>query len=80
MSNTSFKASCATGNDWQSVAHNCLKTIGTEPSNANFGFLYITDSLAPYLQTLLDEFRQETGIKDWVGTVGAGICCSGREI
>jgi len=80
MSNTSFKASCATGNDWQSVAHNCLKTIGTEPSNANFGFLYITDSLAPYLQTLLDEFRQQTGIKDWVGTVGAGICCSGREI
>jgi small ligand-binding sensory domain FIST len=80
MSKLSFKASCATGSDWQAVARNCLQGVGTEPSNANFGFLYITDSLAPYLQTLLDEFRQQTGIKDWIGTVGAGICCSGREI
>ena len=80
MSKLSFKASCATGSDWQAVARNCMQEVGTEPSNANFGFLYITDSLAPYLQTLLDEFRQATGIKDWIGTVGAGICCSGREI
>jgi len=80
MLNTSFKASCATGDDWQSVASNCLKQIGTEPTNANFGFLYITDTLAPYLQTLLDEFRKKTGVSDWVGTVGTGICCSGREI
>jgi small ligand-binding sensory domain FIST len=80
MFNTSFKASCATGNDWQSVARNCLRQIGTEPSNANLGFLYITDALAPWLQTLLDEFRKETGVSDWVGTVGAGVCCSGREI
>lgn len=80
MFNTSFKAGCATGDDWQSVASNCLKQVGTEPSNANFGFLYITDSLAPYLQTLLDEVRKQTGIADWVGTVGTGICCSGREI
>ena len=80
MLNTSFKASCATGDDWQSVASNCLKQIGTEPTSANFGFLYITDSLAPYLQTLLDEFRKKTSVSDWVGTVGTGICCSGREI
>jgi len=80
MLNTSFKASCATGDDWQSVASNCLKQIGTEPTNANFGFLYITDTLAPYLQTLLDEFRKKTGVSDWVVTVGTGICCSGREI
>ena len=80
MFNTSFKASCATGDDWQSVARNCLRQIGTEPSNANLGFLYITDALAPWLQTLLDEFRKETGVSDWVGTVGTGVCCSGREI
>jgi small ligand-binding sensory domain FIST len=80
MFNTSFKASCATGEHWQAVASNCLKQIGTEPSNANFGFLYITDALAPYLQPLLDEFRKHTGINDWIGTVGAGVCCSGREI
>ena len=80
MSAITFKVSCATGSDWQSVARHCLQEIGTEPSSANLGFLYITDSLAPYLQILLEEFRQETGVKDWVGTVGAGICCTGREI
>jgi len=80
MSATTFKASCATGSDWQAVARHCLQEIGTEPSRANLGFLYITDSLAPYLQMLLEEFRQKTGVKDWVGTVGAGICCTGREI
>jgi len=80
MFNTSFKTSCATGDDWQSVARNCLRQIGTEPSNANLGFLYITDVLAPWLQILLDEFRKETGVNDWIGTVGTGICCSGREI
>jgi len=80
MSETTFKASCATGSDWQAVARHCLQEIGTEPSRANLGFLYITDSLAPYLQMLLEEFRQKTGVKDWVGTVGAGICCTGREI
>jgi small ligand-binding sensory domain FIST len=80
MSATTFKASCATGSDWQSVARHCLQEIGTEPSRANLGFLYITDSLAPYLQMLLEEFRQKTGVRNWVGTVGAGICCTGREI
>jgi small ligand-binding sensory domain FIST len=80
MSNISFKASCATGSDWQSVARHCLEELGSEPSNANFGFLYITDSLAPYLQILLEEFREKTGIRDWVGTVGSGICCTGREL
>jgi small ligand-binding sensory domain FIST len=80
MSNITFKASCSTGTDWQSVARNCVEEIGTEPSSANLGFLYITDSLAPYLQFLLEEFREKTGVRDWVGTVGSGICCTGREI
>jgi small ligand-binding sensory domain FIST len=80
MSDITFKAGCATGSDWQSVANNCLREIGTEPSTANFGFLYITDALAPYLQILLEEFRRKTGIQDWVGTVGAGICFTGREL
>ena len=80
MSSISFKAACATGSDWQSVARQCLQEIGTEPSSANFGFLYITDALAPYLHLLLEELRHETGIMDWVGTVGIGICFTGREI
>jgi small ligand-binding sensory domain FIST len=80
MSNLSFKATCASGKDWQSIADQCLKDLGTGQSSANFGLLYITSPMAPYLGTLLDEFREKSGIEDWIGTVGAGICFTGREI
>ena len=80
MVNLSFKATCASGENWQSVAAQCLKNLGTEPTTANLGFLYITDPLAPYLNNLLEELRKHTGIKDWIGTVGAGICYTGLEV
>jgi len=80
MSNLSFKATCATGQDWQSIADQCMKDLGTGQSNANLGLLYITSPMAPYLGTLLDEFREKSGIEHWIGTVGAGICFTGREI
>ena len=80
MVNLSFKATYASGDDWQSIAARCLRDLGTEPGSANFGFLYITDSLAPYLNNLLDELRSRTGVRDWIGTVGAGICYTGVEV
>ncbi len=80
MSHSSFKATAASGKDWQSIADQCLKDLGTEATTANFGFLYITDPLAPYLNNLLEELRRNTGISDWIGTVGAGICYTGLEI
>ena len=80
MVNLSFNASFATGEDWQSVLTDCLENLGNEPQGSNFGFLYITDPLAPYLNQLLDELRTQTGVNDWIGTVGAGICYTGTEI
>jgi small ligand-binding sensory domain FIST len=80
MTNLSFKSTYACGDDWQSVADQCLKNLGTEASSANFGFLYVTDALAPYLNNLFEALRTQTGISDWIGTVGAGICYTGLEI
>ncbi|MBT8116364.1 MAG: FIST C-terminal domain-containing protein, partial [Gammaproteobacteria bacterium] len=54
--------------------------LGTEPSSANFGLIYLTEPLAPYLDNLLEYLRKMTGVEDWVGTVGAGICCNDKEI
>ena len=73
MVNLSFKATCASGEDWQSVADQCLKNLGNEPTMANFGFLYITNPLAPWLNNLLEELRMQTGVKDWIGTPAASI-------
>ena len=80
MRSSTFKAACARGETWQSAIDQCLADLGTEPSSANLGLLYLTEALAPYLDNLVEYLRKETGITDWVGTVGSGICYSNLEI
>jgi small ligand-binding sensory domain FIST len=80
MNTTSFKAACATGQDWQEIAGQLRTALGPEPSAASLGLLYITDPMGPYLNNLLQTLRTGTGVRDWVGTVGGGICYTGCEI
>jgi small ligand-binding sensory domain FIST len=80
MTATTFKAACATGSDWRAILDRCLTDLGTGPSQANLGLLYVTAPLAPFLRELLDELRSKTVIDDWIGTVGTGICFTGREM
>ncbi len=65
--------------DWEKAAESCLQQMGYIPPEANLGILYVTDNYAGILKSILDHFREETGIDDWVGTVGMGICASGKE-
>ncbi|MET4697769.1 small ligand-binding sensory domain FIST [Constrictibacter sp. MBR-5] len=74
-----FRAGHAAGTAWQPVIRRCLDDLGRLPADANLGFVYVTDALANDMQRILDLLRQETGIADWVGTVGLGICAAGRE-
>ncbi|MBI5040950.1 MAG: FIST C-terminal domain-containing protein [Gammaproteobacteria bacterium] len=69
----------AEATDWEKAAESCLQQIGYIPAGTNLGFLYVTDSHASHLKSILEHFRSETGIQDWVGTVGMGICASGTE-
>jgi small ligand-binding sensory domain FIST len=80
MTGTSFRAACATGDDWQAIADQCITELCSEPVHANLGFLYVTDVLARQLDSLLQYLREKTGVSGWVGTVGSGICFTGREI
>ena len=80
MAATTFKAACATGSDWQTILGQCLLQLGAGSSHANLGLLYVTDPLTPHLDELLGGLRSETEIDDWIGTVGAGICFTAREI
>ena len=75
-----FKAACASGQEWRTIANQCLEELGPIPASANLGLLYVTDALAPRLGDLLEYVRSETGIATWVGTVGTGICFTGREV
>ncbi|HSH29639.1 MAG TPA: FIST N-terminal domain-containing protein [Thiohalobacter sp.] len=75
----SFRAGHSAGADWEQAAGQCLRQIGYIPPETNLGFLYVTDEHAASLPSILAHFREQTGIEDWVGTVGMGICATGTE-
>ncbi len=80
MSDSRFNASCATGSDWETVTSACIAGLGVVPADASFGFIYVTDPLAPHLDNMLARLREQTGVQEWTGSVGSGICCTAREI
>lgn len=69
-----FKAAHAAAEDWAHTAQACVSGLGVLPEGANFGFLYLTDNLVDNLANILLYLRQRTGVLDWVGSVGIGIC------
>lgn len=80
MEKSVFRATCASGDNWETIADQCIAELCSEPVKASLGFLYVTDVLARDLDSFLRRLREATGVHGWVGTVGIGICCTGREI
>ncbi len=74
-----FKAAHAAADDWAHAAQACVSGLGTLPDGANFGFVYITDNVVDDLSSVLLYLRQRTGVLDWVGSVGIGICGGASE-
>jgi small ligand-binding sensory domain FIST len=73
----------AAAEDWRQAVENCAVALGETPDfevgRADLGFLYVTDAYAAHMGEILDVLRGATGIEHWVGTVGIGICATGRE-
>jgi small ligand-binding sensory domain FIST len=80
MHNETFSAACVTGADWRSVVTALHEQLDANNPCRGPGFLYVTTPLAPYLGGILDALRDTSGVRDWVGSVGSAICCTGREI
>lgn len=76
---TPFRFGHAADPDWRKAVDRCLAQIGTVPQAATLGFLYVTDPLADQLAEVLQTLREATGLTQWVGTVGIGICATGAE-
>jgi len=72
-----FRFGHAAGADWHEAARSCLSQLTGPP--ASLGFLYVTDALVDHVNDILGFFRERTGVPHWTGTVGIGICASGRE-
>lgn len=78
-----FKAASATGSDptgadWGQLVKACLDELGPV-EGCTLGFLYITDALAEHATSIVTLLRGVTGIRDWVGTVGIGVCANDEE-
>src|SRR5687767_13017310 len=73
----SFRYGHASATDWREAANSCLAQLGEGPGS--LGFLYATDLVADHLGDILELLKSKTGVPHWVGTVGVGVCASGRE-
>jgi small ligand-binding sensory domain FIST len=75
-----FSVVQATGGDWEDLTEACLRKLGALPEGANLGFVYVSDSLDEDLRNILNRLRDRTPVRDWVGTIGFGVCVSRDEM
>ncbi|MFL6570847.1 MAG: FIST C-terminal domain-containing protein [Burkholderiales bacterium] len=63
----------AHGPDWRA----CIETLGRP--GGGLGFVYFTDALAGEADEILEALKTQTGVRDWIGSVGTGILATGTE-
>ena len=66
------------GGRWRDLVESCLNQLGPV-EDATLGFVYLSDVLAADVEPILTRLQDATGIGDWVGTVGFGVCVGGKE-
>lgn len=71
-----FSAAHAFSPAWREAADECLASLAVPPGS-NLGFIYFSDHYADSAETLLAHLRQSTGVHNWVGSMGIGICGEG---
>ena len=61
------------------LAKRCAEQLGAAANGHALGFVYATPPLTKALGEIVATLRQATGIEDWVGTIGLGVCATGTE-
>jgi len=61
------------------LINDCLHQLGSIPSEATFGFIYISDLLTDEAEYILNKLKQSTGINNWVGSSGISLIASQQE-
>lgn len=68
-----FKAAHGVGRDWQTACDAALDRLGAV-DRFTLAFVYASDPIGGDLAAIHDRLRVATGVRDWVGAVGFGIC------
>ncbi len=66
------------GGDWQAALGPVRAALADAGGAATTGVVYVSDSIADRLPRIVEALRSDTGIADWAGTVGMGVCGTGR--
>jgi small ligand-binding sensory domain FIST len=74
---SAFRYAHAAGASWRECVQACAKRLGR--SGGGLGFVYFTDVLVERAGDIVAALRDQTGVADWVGTVGVGVLASGAE-
>ena len=74
-----FCAAQGTGDRWPAACRACAERLDPLPPGASLGFVYVNGPLAASLDQIAARLRELTGVCDWVGAGGAGVCASGQE-
>jgi len=74
----------AADGDWGQLAGVCVDQLcagsGTDAEGeGRLGFLYVTDPVAGDLSSIITVLRARTGVPQWIGTVGIGVCATGHD-
>jgi small ligand-binding sensory domain FIST len=72
-----FRYGHAAAPGWRECVSACAERLG-RPAGG-LGFVYFTDALVDSAQSILDSLREQTGVEDWVGSVGLGVLATGVE-
>jgi small ligand-binding sensory domain FIST len=75
-----FPFAWAEGDAPATLALRCLTELDPLPAGATLGLVYATGVIGGRLDEALKALRASAPGVDWVGTVGDGLCISGREI
>jgi small ligand-binding sensory domain FIST len=72
-----FRYGHAAAPSWRECVSACAERLGRP--GGGLGFVYFTDAFVDSAQSILDSLREETGVEDWVGSVGLGVLATGAE-
>ena len=75
---TAIAAGFGEGGDWQTAFGPVRAALAEGAAGANTGIVYVSDSIADRLPEIVEALKEDTGIVDWAGTVGMGVCGTGR--
>ncbi len=74
-----FSFAHVSSQDWRGACDAAIEALGPLPAESSLGFVYASEGLGGDYVRIIEYLKDRTPVTTWVGTVGSGICSTGRE-